>query len=185
MFDGNPLAEPLQYLSNNTTISPTITPTNIGVAVGRLRAFRFKTAITIANISYYGVGAVSNAYTTAIYRDSDGARLWLLDPTNTTANTWTSTAVGLPITLAADTLYWFGIGTKVTGTTAGFCGPALPRVASYGLAAPNFAGLSTVGLRFCQVTLSAGAWPVTLPAKVNAGAWTGFLPVFFLRASGF
>jgi len=184
MGDGNPHEFALKSLSSNTTFSPVFTPTNIGTAVGRLVAFRFKTAITVTAISYYGIAAVSNAYTLAIYRDSDGARIWFLDPCNTSANAWTATASGLPITLAADTLYWFGIGTKATGTTAGFCGAIRPREACLGLATPNFAGLSAVGLRVCQVALTAGAWPATLPAKSNAAAWTGFIPLIFLRASG-
>jgi hypothetical protein len=185
MYDGNPLAEPFQVLSSNTTISPVVTPTNIGIAVGRLVAFRFKTAITVATIRWYGIAAVSAIYTAAIYRDSDGARLWAPTNVNTTANAWGSSTAGLPITLDADTLYWFGIGADTTGTTAGFCTPALPRVAAFGLATPAWAGLTTVGLRFCQVTLSAGVWPATLPAKVNAGAWTGFVPAFYLCATGF
>ena len=186
MFDGNPNGEPITALSSNTTLSPTVTPTNITATVGRIIAFRLKTAIIVTTIRWYGIGAVSNIYTAAIYRDSDGARLWNPGAISTTANAWgNNTAGGLPITFAADTLYWLGIGANTTGTTAGFCTPALPRVAAYGLAAPAFAGLTSVGLRFAQVALTAGAWPATLPAKANAGAWTGFVPVFYLCAAGF
>jgi hypothetical protein len=186
MFSGDPLEEVLSNLSNNTTISPTVTPTNITATVGRIVAFRCKTAITVTTIRWYGIGAVSNIYTAAIYRDSDGARLWNPGAISTTANAWSNnTAGGLPLTFAADTLYWFGIGANTTGTTAGFCTPALPRVASFGLATPAWAGLSTIGMRFCQVALTAGAWPATLPTKVNAAAWTGFIPVFYLCASGY
>jgi hypothetical protein len=186
MFDGNPLAEPFMNLSNNTTLSPTVTPTNIGIAVGRMVAFRFKTAITVATIRWYGIGTVASIYTAAIYRDSDGARLWAPTNVNTTANAWGSnTADGLPITFAANTLYWFGIGADTIGTTAGFITPPLPKVASFGLATPSWTGLTTIGMRFCQVALTAGVFPATLPTKVNAAAWTGFIPVFYLCASGY
>jgi len=185
MFDGNPNGEPITSLSSNATLSPTVTPTNITATVGRIVAFRFKTPVTVTAIRWYGIAAVAGIYTAAIYRDSDGARLWSPGAISTLANAWGNNAAGgLPITFAADTLYWFGIGANTTGTTAGFCTPALPRVAAYGLAAPAFAGLSTVGLRFAQVALTAGAWPATLPAKANAGAWTGFIPIFYLCAAG-
>lgn len=183
-FDGDPVRAAQLGLSNNATISPTFTPTNIGATVGRLVAFRFDTAITVATIRWYGVGATTNLHGAAIYRDSDGARLWQLATLSTVANTWSNSAAGLPITLNADALYWFGISAVTTGTVAGFCGMALPRVASYGLAAPNFAGLTNIGLRFCQVALTAGAWPAALPSKTNAAAWTGFVPPFFLCATG-
>ena len=39
--DGDPYDAAQAGLSSSTTVSPTITPTNIGVAVGRLVAFRF------------------------------------------------------------------------------------------------------------------------------------------------
>jgi hypothetical protein len=186
MLDGNPLSEPFMSAATNTTVSPAVTPTNIGIAVGRLVAFRFKTPITVATIRWYGIGAVADIYTAAIYRDSDNARLWFPGNISPTANAWGSNAAGgLPITFAADTLYWFGIGADSTGTTAGFVTPPVPRQQSLGLAAPAWAGLTTIGLRYCQVALTAGAWPVTLPTKVNAGAWTGFIPVFYLCASGF
>jgi len=186
MFDGNPLAEPFMSLSNNTTISPLVTPTNIGIAVGRIVAFRFKTAITVTTIRWYGIASVASIYTAAIYRDSDGARLWSPTNVNTGANVWASnTADGLPITFAADTLYWFGIGADTIGTTAGFITPQLPKVAALGLANPAWAGLTTIGMRFCQVALTAGVFPATLPTKVNADAWTGFIPVFYLCASGY
>jgi hypothetical protein len=186
MRDGNPLAEPFMIAATNTTITPTVTPTNIGIAVGRLVAFRYKNPITVSTIRWYGIGAVADIYTAAIYRDSDGARLWFPGNVNTTANAWGSnTAGGLPLTFAADTLYWFGIGADTIGTTAGFVTPPVPRQQSWGLATPAWAGLTTIGLRYCQVALTAGAWPATLPTKVNAAAWTGFVPVFWLCASGY
>src|SRR3990167_9279957 len=92
MGDGNPHLWLTEGLRSDTVISPIFTPTNIGTTVGRLVAFRFRVPITVANISYYGVSTVSDAYTTAIYKDSDGARLWILDPTNTTAAAWTASA---------------------------------------------------------------------------------------------
>jgi hypothetical protein len=186
MLDGNPMAEPFMAAATNTTISPTVTPTNIGATIGRIAAFRFKMAIVITSIRWYGIAAVAGIYTAAIYRDSDGARLWNPGAISTAANAWSNnTAGGLPISLAADTLYWFGISANATGTTAGFCTPPVPRQQSWGLATPAWAGLTTIGLRYCQVALTAGAWPATLPTKVNAAAWTGFIPIFWLCASGF
>jgi len=181
--DGDPYDAAQAGLSAAVAISPVFTPTNIGVTVGRLVAFRFTQPITVANVRWYGIAAVSGIYTAAIYRDSDGARLWAPGAISTLANAWSSAAWAQ--TLLADTLYWLGIGASTTGTTAGFCGPNRPREAAMSLANPAFAGLSAVGLRWSQVALTAGSWPATLPTKVNAVAWTGSIPIFYLCASGY
>ena len=182
IFNGNPSEFIHLGFSTNTNVSPALTPTNIGVSVGRLVSFKFSTSITVATIRWLGEAAVSNAYTTAIYRDSDGARLWYLNPTNT-INNWSSSISGLPITLDANTLYWFGIGTATTGTTAGFVTPQ--RINNnFWLASPAWTGLTTAGIRYCQVVLTNGAWTDPLPVKADATWASGTLPVFFLCASG-
>lgn len=184
--DGNPTQPAVMFGFQNTVVSVAgPTPTGIGTAVGRLVQFRFRNAITIATIRYFGVGTVSNAYTMAMYKISTGARVWLLDPANTTAATWTAITTGLPITIAADDPHWFGLGTKVTGTTAGLRSPASPIASSLGVT--TIPGqLANYGVRFAQVALTAGAWPTTLPALAAAafasGGSTGTLPIIFLEA---
>lgn len=181
--DGNPTQPAVMFGFQNTVVSVAgPTPTGIGTGVGRLVQFRFRNAITIATIRYFGVATVSNAYTMALYKAS-GARVWLLDPTNTTAATWTAITAGLPITIGANEAYWFGLGAKVTGTTSGFRSPASPIASSLGVTTiPG--SLANFGVRFAQVALTAGAWPVTLPALAAAAfasaGTTGTLPIIFL-----
>lgn len=186
--DGNPFRHGLLWGFQNSAVSVAgPTPTGIGTAVGRLVYFRFRKAITVNRIRYFCVGTVATAYAMAIYRESDGARIWIADPAATVAATWQSILTGLPITLAADTGYWLGLSAKTTGTTAGFRTPASPVASSIGvLTMPG--NLNAYGLaRFAQVPLVAGAWPTTLPALAAAafasGGTTGSLPVVFLDNS--
>jgi len=185
-MDGDPFDAANVGMTSNTTFSPTLTPTNITQIIGRLVGFRFASPITVTTIRWYGIATVASNYTAAIYRDSDGARLWYPGTITTTATTWSSmTGSGLPLTLSGNTLYWFGIGANQTGATAGFCGPIRPREAALMLASSPFEGLNTTGLRWCQVTLVSGIWTDPLPAKSNASSWTGTVPIFFLCASGY
>lgn len=185
-MDGNPFSAAEVGMTSSTTFSPTLTPTNIGTTVGRLVGFRFASPITVTTIRWFGIASVASIYTAAIYRDSDGVRLWNPGSISTANGAWSSmTGSGLPMTLSGNTLYWFGIGANTTGTTAGFCGPIRPREAALMLASSPFSGLDEAGLRWCQVTLTAGTWPDPLPSKSNASAWTGTVPIFFLCASGY
>lgn len=164
------------------------TPTGIGVTVGRLVLFRHKAEITVNRIRWHSLASVSSLYAAAIYNALTGARVWILDPWNSGAAGWQSSVVNLPVTLAADTPYWFGISAKATGTTAGFRSPASPIANSLGLVSlPG--SLSLIGgARFAQVALTAGAWPATLPALAAAafasGGSTGTVPIVFFDNDG-
>lgn len=179
--DGNP-HDPLLWAFQNTVVSVAgPTPTGITASIGRLRAFRFKTAISPIRVRWFGVAAVNAIYTMAIY--SGTTRLWTATIT-TAAATWGSATVAF--TVPANTLCWFGLGANTTGTTSGFRSPASPIATSLGiLTLPSM--LNAYGLRYAQVALTAGAWPDPLPtlaaaAFASAGA-TGTLPIVFLDTS--
>ena len=51
------------------------TPTNISVSVARVGYFRPPLDITVNRIRFFGVGAQTNVYRVAVFRDSDSVRL--------------------------------------------------------------------------------------------------------------
>lgn len=177
--DGNPNQQDVFWSFQNTVVSVAITPTNIGATAGRLVSFRYESAITVNTIRFFGVAAVANIYTAAIY--SGTTRLWTA--TLNVAAGWNAIALGAStFTLPADTLCWFGIGANAIGTTAGVRGPASPVANSLGITTlPG--NLATYANRFAQVALTVGAWPATLPALAAAAfasaGTTGTVPIFF------
>lgn len=185
MGDGNP-ARALLALSNSAVSVAGPTPTGIGATVGRLVLFRCRAAITVRAVRWHSLTNVAGLYAPAIYRADTGARAWAPGAITTGAAGFQATATGLPITLDADTPYWFGLSTVGTGTTAGFRSLAAPIATSLGL--PALPGsLNLVGAaRYGQVALVAGAWPAQLPA-VAAAAFaagnTGSVPPFWLDSA--
>ena len=183
--DGNPSIDETLFGFQNTVLSVAQpTPTNIGVSVGRLVRFVFKTNIIVATIRYFGISTVAaGAYSMAIYNASTSAKVWGTNTIGTIANSWSANVSGLPVTLNSNTPYWFGIGARTTGTTPGFRTPAFPIPSSITLATMP-GSLSAFGNRFAQVVLTTGNWPVTLPALANA-AWgaNGTLPLIFLDSA--
>ena len=158
------------------------TPTGIGATVGRLIRFRLDTALVVNRIRIWGIAAVSNLYTLAIY--SGTTRVLVVDPLNTVANGWTVISTGLPITIPANQEMWLGLGAKAVGTTAGLRTPAAPigGILNGHVALPGNLD-AHVHAKFAQVALTAGAWPATLPAKAApafVGGATGTLPIVFL-----
>jgi hypothetical protein len=163
------------------------TPTGIGTAIGRLVFFRFRSAITVNRIRWLSLASLAVNYTAAIYEADTGTRVWILDPWPTGAAGWQATAVALPITLAADKPYWFGVGAKATSTTACFRTPASPIANSLGIVAlPGNLNLYGAA-RYAQVALTLGAWPATLPALAAAvfasAGTTGTVPLVFFDNS--
>lgn len=181
--DGNPsLLDVLMGFQNTVISVANPTPTAITTTVGRLVMFRLKSELTVNRIRYFGINAVAGIYTAAIYNASTGARVWT--QTITVAAGWNSIATGLPITLAANTPYWMGIGANAASAVVGFRSPASPITNSLGLVAlPGNLNLFAAS-RFAQVTLVAGAWPDPLPALAAAafasGGTTGTVPLFYL-----
>lgn len=175
--DGNPAQQDILWAFQSSAVSVAgPTPTAIATTIGRLTMFRFEQAITVVNIRYFGVAATTNLYTMAVY--SGTTRLWTAT-ISTAAAAWTSIAASF--TIPADTQCWFGLGAAVVGTVAGFRSPTAPITSSLGIVMPG--SLNTYGMRYAQVALTAGAWPVTLPAIATAafasGGTSGTLPVVF------
>lgn len=161
------------------------TPTNISVSVARVAYFRPPANITINRIRFLGVGATTNVYRVAIYRDSDSVRLTSELVFTTAANTWGSISVSL--SLLADVLYFIAVAVNATGTTAGVhchsgtTGRILvlpttwPGNLDIDMASPKIAPFA-----FAQFAVTSGALPDPAPARVAQGTWTGGMPAFIL-----
>lgn len=183
--NGEPdMREILWSFSNSAVSVAGPTPTGVGTGVGRLVRFRFKTALTVNRVRVWGIAAVSNLYTLAIYQGT--TRVFMQDPLNTTANAWTSLAASF--TVPADTVMWLGLGAKAVGTTSGIRSTAAPisGVLNGNVALPGNID-NHVHAKFAQVALTLGAWPTTLPALAApgfVGGSTGTLPIVFLDNNG-
>ena len=162
------------------------TPTNIGTTVARCAYFRLKTAITVANIRFFGVGATTGVYHVAIYRHSDLARLTADLSPNTAAQTWGVAAVAGGVTLAADTLYFIAVSVDTTGTTAGMqcCSGTTGRIGVLPASWPGSLDIDkaspAINAGFCQFAVTAGALPNPAATLAAQAAWTGGMPAIFL-----
>jgi hypothetical protein len=170
-------------------ISPT--PTNISITVARCAYFKLDTALTVAKIRWYGVGATTGLYHVALYNAATLARLALLDDFNTAAATWGSGAFS--VVLAANTLYFLAISVDTVGTTAGILalgattaattgqmkrGTGWPGSLDFDLASPVIPPFG-----FAQFTVSNGALPNPANALADTVPWTGGMPAFFLDSN--
>jgi hypothetical protein len=168
----------------NSVAGPT--PTNIGSTVARIVKFENPSVLTVNKIYLFGVAVVASLYKFAIYRDSDKAKIWESGLVTSALNTWLAITTGLPITLASDTDYWFAVTTPGTGTVAGFRSPHAPLApAFWGAASAPFGNVSLGFPVFAQFTVTAGAFPVTMPAiaaAAYAGATTGSVPFAILSS---
>ena len=167
-------------------ISPT--PTNITSTVARISYFTLDTAITVNKIRWYGVGATTGLYHVAVYRDSDSARLAILDDFNTGAATWGNGTFS--VTLSANILYFLAVSVDTTGTTAGILslGPSVAATTGQIVLPTNWPGNLDINAAspkiipygLAQFAVTAGALPATAPGRANQAAWTGGMPAFFL-----
>lgn len=187
--DGNPTTlEILNGFSSSVTTVAGPTGAGIGTSVGRLMSFNLKYDIRLGRVFVFGLATVTNVYTLAIYNreNNPATRVLNIDPMNIVAG-WNYFSPG-DITLTAGR-YWLGLGAKSAGTVAGLRTPDSPIANSLGLASIVSPDLGRWITRYLQVTLTAGAWPTTLPATSAAvfasnGA-TGTLPLVFLEAGLF
>lgn len=163
MADGNPNTA-LTIMLNTGWVGPT--PTNITVNQGRVSYFKLKTTITVANIRWFGIGAVTTIYHIAIYRASDDVRMSADNEITTVQSTWG--AVADSFTLAANTLYYCVVSADTTGSVAG--------LAAFG---------TTVQLTTGQIRILPSGWPGNLDFDsniINSAAFavvtvtTGVLP---------
>jgi hypothetical protein len=163
------------------------TPTNISVSIARIVKFKNPAQITVARLYLFGVGATTNLYKFAIYRVSDRVRIWESGPVSTAANTWLGITFNFPVTLAADTDYWFAVAVAGTGTVAGFRSSAAPLGTNFwGAASAPFGNVSHAFPVFAQFAVTGGAFPATMPVPVAAayaGGTTGSVPFAILSST--
>lgn len=165
-----------------------LTPTNIGVSVGRLVLYRSDFAITVNRIRWYGLAVAQTSFRMSVYNASTGAQVIAPQTVTTTATEgWQSVLLSPAVTLAADTPYWVGISATATGTTAALRSmvapglfPPLPATVPASL---NPISNNRQRFQFAQVALTNGVFPATLPTLVRASGWTGSVPYFLFDNS--
>jgi hypothetical protein len=166
------------------------TPTNISVSVARCSLIKLPADLVVNRIRWYGVGATTNVFRTAIYRYSDLARLTAELPFTTVINTWGSVDAG-GVSLTAGELYFMAVSVNATGTTAGPGCIGTTTAATTGLisAAPTaLPGSLNPGAGYVdnfnfQFAVSTGALPNPAATLVAPAAWTGGFPAFFLDSN--
>lgn len=191
--DGNPNG--LMAMLNAWAAAPVNpTPTNISTSVARISYFMLPFDLVVNKIRFWSLASVSNAYSVAIYRFSDLARLTAqLDVNTPGTNQWGAAGSSLNLSLLANTLYFIAVSVRATGTTAGMgaftiAGAAntpqrvvLPSAGAGNLAAG--AGFGGGGGALGQFAVTAGALPNPAATLAVQAAWTGGMPGFFLDNS--
>lgn len=191
--DGNPNTL-LQYLNKISigSVPTSPTPTAITTSVARISYFILPFDLTVNKIRYYSVAAVTGAYSVAIYRFSDLARLTSqIDFDTPGTSQWGSAGSSLGLSLAKNTAYFLAVSVRAIGATAGIMGFAtsdatrpmaitLPSAGAGNLAlGNNYVGSGYVG----QFAVTTGALPNPAATLAVQGGWTGGMPAFFLDNS--
>lgn len=179
--DGDP--NKLLYLMLHNPINAT--PTNISITIARIAYFKLDTDLVVNKIRCFGVGATTNVYRTAIYRDSDSMRLTNELAFTTSSQAWVSIIVSPSVTLVAGILYFIAVSVNATGTTAGLlCHSAstgrIGVLPTLWLGNLNITNLKIDSIGFAQFPVTAGALPNPAPSRVPQATWTGGMPAFFL-----
>lgn len=184
--DGNPHLVLALMLHN--PINPT--PTNITISVARIAYFKLDTDLVVNRIRFFGVGAVTNVYRVAIYRNSTSARLTSELAFTTAVQTWGSVTVSPAVTLTAGVLYFVAVAVNATGTTAGAqaLSATTGRIGVLPTGWPGNLDIDAASpkidpVAFAQFAVTSGALPATAPARAAQAAWTGGIPAFFLDNS--
>jgi hypothetical protein len=178
--EGNPNFTLAQMLHNPVNA----TPTNIGTSVARASFFRLNKAITVANIRWFGVGAVTDVYHVGVYRKSDLARMSGDHTITTASQAWG--AVASSFTLAAGELYFAAVSVDTTGTTAGIqcIGGTTGRIGQGPLAWPGSLDVDkanpVIDTGLLQFAVTSGVLPDPAPSLAAQAAWTGGMPAIFL-----
>jgi hypothetical protein len=164
--DPNRAHDLLQLAATQNLAQSGLTPQTTATGVGQGRKFRLPKALSsIGHIYMFAVGTTS-ALSFAIYRDSDGVRMWN-DVTPSISVGMNDITTGLPINLAADTDYWWCVSTtNVASSTRVFDVMPIANVAIYGAGVAPFGGKSIGSPEVVQFTLTSGVWPTTMPTKV-------------------
>ena len=179
----------MDHAITSGSVAPT--PTNIGTAVARIAYFVPPANITVNKIRFFGVGATTNVYRTAIYNGDTLARLTSELAFSTAANTWGSAGTSLNLTLTANQLYFIAVSVNATGTTAGILSMAPTVTATTGqmtVLPKSFPGSLDIDSKyikgaFAQFTVTTGALPTTAATIATQAAWTGGFPAFWLDSN--
>ncbi|MFI5401310.1 MAG: hypothetical protein ACHQ1G_00010 [Planctomycetota bacterium] len=191
---GNGDPNVMMAMMNAHLVAPVnATPTNISTSVARCSLFMLPQDLTVNKLRYFSLAAVSNAYSVALYRYSDLARLTAQIDFNTAGtNAWEAAGSSLAITLSAGVVYFLAVSTRATGTTSGVAcftigGAAnTPQRVVLPSARPGNldidAGYVADG-NFVQFAVTTGALPNPAATIAVQAAWTGGMPAFFLDNS--
>lgn len=177
MGDGNPY--PLwqtAMLSVNQ-----LTPTNIGVTVIRLMKFRLPKQLIVNHVHIPALGSTT-AIAFAIYRASDGVRMWTNTPSLSAG--WVDVTTGTPFTLAADTDYWMAF--VATGTSATACLMAVPTNTNFMARSETTSPIVGKGIgipELAQAATTGGALPDPLGTVATPSAWTNLHTFIFLQGT--
>lgn len=188
--DGNPHL--VMAGLNNVWSTANATPTAITTSVARISYFTLPFDLTVNKIRYFAPGTVASAYSVAIYRVSDLARLTSQIDFDTTANTWGAAGSALNLSLVKNTAYFIAVSVRTTGATAGIgcftpaSNTSSPQTKILPTAQPGnldidsvFAGQASLG----QFAVTTGVLPDPAATLAVQGSWTGGMPGFFLDNS--
>ena len=191
--DGNPAAQMERHVWAQAGLSGT------GVSTTRvmLRKFRLPQDISVTSVdAYTGEGATTNGvFRFAIYRVSDGNRMWYSGDTVATiaGPDWDSWTANTPFSLDADTDYFFAISAAVTGAVSPW--RTLYAHPQIGTNSANFWGYTTpkppaqrsIGMpELAQFATTSGAMPTTMATLANFAIGASNLPtppLFFVRGT--
>lgn len=178
--DGNPIRADELLASDGT--SPT--RSQIAGSIARLVSFRLPRDLSVTKVLLWGTGTQTGVYGVAIYRASDGARLWQVNPFDVVAGSWAQLTANLPLTLLANTKYFFGLMASGSGSNNQIrCGPAPLGADYYRDDRAPFAGRDIGIATAVQATMSATAtFDATLPA-LAAYSLSGGPPLAFLEGT--
>jgi hypothetical protein len=176
--DGDP--ERLMTLSQSGV---SLHPGNLGNAVARIVSFTLPKTLSLTSVRMWTFTNNSDTYL-AIYRHSDGVRMWNSGALSDASDNWANYTSGLPVTLAANTRYWIALATLAGGTTSRWL--TLPPLRSpggslqYG-ADNSFFAAGRAGMAVqAQIPVSSASYPATMPmiaaaSYVNQGGPIAFL----------
>jgi hypothetical protein len=161
-----------------------VQPNQVGTANARIVSFILPKQISVSAVRTWTVAALADSMFLAIYRASDGARIWYT-PIGEDAldDAWVNTTQGTPFTLEANTRYWMCFGNNSTGSIIRYrMGPMHLGANFYGAdnsAIVGVGGAVGIGVQ-AQIPVASGAFPATMPI-IAAASWSvGGAPICFL-----
>lgn len=168
--DGSPY-EFQRYTYVSSSFLSAISATTVGTTAARCVKFRLPKQMVPTSIQVFGAAATgATPFNFAIYRDSDGAKMWDSGNVDSAAG-WKSYTNSMP-TLAPNTDYWFCMAANVANSVTAFrVFPQGEGTGFYGAAAAPLGGLSIGIAEQCQIAVTAGAFPATMPAIVASSTF--------------